>query len=432
MNQKFIPYEPPTNDLETDSGHARKGLFIFPSFLLVFGLVVSRFDFKAIARGLGGIILSPDILINDYTGIAGMGPAMINAALCVAVAFLLLIFTRVTISGPAIAAMFTIGGFALFGKNILNIWPGFLGAWLYSRANHRPFGENIIVALFGTALAPLSSEVAFGLGLHQPWNFLLALLVGATTGFFILPVAKHALDFHRGYNLYNIGFTAGLVGTVVMSALKAFNIPLAGEFRWAAFGPKAALPYLAFLFVSMMVVGMRLDRHWLSAYRRLLGSSGRLVSDFVRFYGLGVTLVNMGVMGLLSSTIVLLMGGSWNGPIIGGIFTIVGFAAFGKHPRNTLPPMLGAAVMALLSNYGIDTPASQLAILFVTTLAPISGEYGPVAGFMAGVFHLVLVQVVGSLHGGLNLYNNGFAGGLTAGLFLPVLDWLRDWRRHER
>ena len=51
-----------------------------------------------------------------------------------------------------------------------------------------------------------------------------------------------------------------------------------------------------------------------------------------------------------------------------------------------------------------------------STLAPISGEYGPFAGFVGGMIHLVLVQVVGTLHGGLDLYNNGFAGGLTAGL----------------
>lgn len=53
------------------------------------------------------------------------------------------------------------------------------------------------------------------------------------------------------------------------------------------------------------------------------------------------------------------------------------------------------------------------------------------AGFVSGMLHLVLVQVVGSLHGGLNLYNNGFAGGLAAGLVLPVLEWTRTWRKDE-
>lgn len=399
--------------------------------LLGFGLAASLFGHEAVPRGLAAIIVSPDILINDYFSIAGLGPAFINASLCVLVALILVWRAGITVSGPVLAAIFTIAGFSLFGKNMVNIWPGLLGAWLYARASRRPFGENILVALFGTALAPLASEVAFGFGIPVPLSLALAAIAGAVAGFLLAPVAKHVLDFHQGYNLYNIGFAAGFIGTVIMSALKAFGVPLSGGFHWAELGPSWSLPFLAAMFVSMIVAGIVIEPRWFEAYRRLLASPGRLVSDFVRYYGLGATLVNMGVMGLLASLAVLLIGGSWNGPVIGGILTITGFAAFGKHPRNALPPMAGAAAMAMLSRYGLEAPASQLAVLFASTLAPIAGEYGVIAGLVAGAVHLVLVQVVGGLHGGLNLYNNGFAGGLTAGLLLPVLEWLRQWRRHE-
>ena len=425
------PYEPPPKDFETESRHARVSLYCLLGFLFAYGLAASGFNIPALARGLGAIIVSPDILINDYAEIAGMGPAFINSALCVFVGLWLLKLSGVSVSGPAIAAIFTIAGFSLFGKNIVNVWPGFLGAWLYSWASRRPFGENIIVALFGTALAPLSSEVAFGMGIPVPWNILAALAAGAAGGFLLSPIARHVLDFHRGYNLYNIGFASGLIGTVAMSGLKAFGVPLATSFRWAELDPLPVLPYLVAVFVSLIVVGMISDPGWVSSYKRLMASPGRLVSDFVRYYGLGATFVNMGIMGLLACAVVLAIGGSWNGPVIGGILTIVGFSAFGKHPLNVVPPMLGVVAMALLSNYGIEKPATQLAVLFVSTLAPISGEYGPFAGFVGGMVHLMLVQVVGTLHGGLDLYNNGFAGGLTAGLLLPVLGWLREWRKHE-
>lgn len=406
-------------------------LSVFFGALSVYGLAASGFDFGAMIRGMGAIIISPDILINDYASIAGLGPAFVNAALCVLVALGLLKISRVSISGPAIAAIFTIAGFSLFGKNIANIWPGILGAYLYSAISRRPFSENIIVALFGTALAPLSSEVAFGLGLGMPWSLFAALGAGVAAGFILSPIARHVLDFHRGYNLYNTGFAAGFIGTMTMSTLKALGVNLSGGFHWAELGPLGTLPWLAALFTVLIIAGMVLDPLWFRSYRRLLASPGRLVSDFVRYYGLGASFVNMGIMGFVASAVMLAIGASWNGPMIGGLLTIVGFSAFGKHPRNTLPPMLGAAAMALMSTYGLNSPGSQLAVLFASTLAPVAGEYGPVAGFIVGMLHLVLVQVVGGLHGGLNLYNNGFAGGLAAGLFLPVLEWIREWRRHE-
>jgi hypothetical protein len=37
---------------------------------------------------------------------------------------------------------------------------------------------------------------------------------------------------------------------------------------------------------------------------------------------------------------------------------------------------------------------------------------------------MAVVGNVGVLHAGLNLYNNGFAGGFVAGAFLPILDCL--------
>lgn len=427
----LFPYEPPSSDFDKDTRLARAALTALLGLMLAYGLAYTRFDLSGIARGLGAIVVSPDILINDYASIANLGTAFVNASLCVLVSLGILKASRVSVSGPAIAAVFTIAGFALFGKNIANIWPGILGAYLYSAASRRPFSENIIVALFGTALAPLSSEVAFGLGIAAPWNILMAITVGAAAGFLLSPIARHVLDFHRGYNLYNTGFAAGFIGTVTMSTLKALDVPLSGGFHWAELGPANVLPYLAALFVALAVAGVVIDPLWSRSYKRLCSASGRLVSDFVRYYGLGATFVNMGLMGLLTCAVMLAIGASWNGPMLGGLFTIVGFSAFGKHPRNTLPPMLGVAAMATLSRYGLDTPASQLAVLFSSTLAPVSGEYGPVAGFAVGMLHLVLVQVVGGLHGGLNLYNNGFAGGLAAGLLLPVLEWLREWRRHE-
>ncbi len=54
-----------------------------------------------------------------------------------------------------------------------------------------------------------------------------------------------------------------------------------------------------------------------------------------------------------------------------------------------------------------------MAALFCTTLAPLAGRFGFFVGVLAGAVHLPMVMHVGSLHGFMNLYNNGFAGGLV-------------------
>jgi hypothetical protein len=49
-------------------------------------------------------------------------------------------------------------------------------------------------------------------------------------------------------------------------------------------------------------------------------------------------------------------------------------------------------------------------------------------GVLAGLTHLTLVMRTAAWFGGLNLYNNGFAGGLTATLFVSLITWWSSWR----
>ncbi len=130
----------------------------------------------------------------------------------------------------------------------------------------------------------------------------------------------------------------------------------------------------------------------------------------------------MSVLGLFCTVYVIAVKGTINGPVIAGILTVAGFGAFGKHLKNCIPIMIGVFAGALLYGYDLSSTGVIISILFSTTLAPIAGTYGPVIGFAAGVLHMTLVTNVGVMHGGINLYNNGFAGGLVAGFFVPIVD----------
>ena len=129
---------------------------------------------------------------------------------------------------------------------------------------------------------------------------------------------------------------------------------------------------------------------------------------------------------------VLAVGGNLNGPTIGGIFTIVGFSATGKHLRNIFPFMAGVCIASTVRAWDITNPSALLALLFSTTLAPIAGEFGILCGVLAGFLHASVALNVGIVYGGMNLYNNGFAGGIVAMFLVPVIQSIRDRRARAK
>ena len=140
----------------------------------------------------------------------------------------------------------------------------------------------------------------------------------------------------------------------------------------------------------------------------------------------------MGANIIVSTLAIIAIGGDLNGATIGGILTIAGFSAKGKTTANIIPIMAGIAISGFLRGNGaVATPAAQLAILFGTTLAPMSGTYGPLAGLLAGFMHSSIVLFAGAGYVGVNLYNNGFCGGLTAIVLHSVFSRFLKERRYS-
>ena len=139
----------------------------------------------------------------------------------------------------------------------------------------------------------------------------------------------------------------------------------------------------------------------------------------------------MGLLGIASTTYILLIGGDLNGPTISGILTIVGFGTFGKHLFNVAPIMIGASLTVFLHIWELNSPSMLLAILFSTALAPIAGQYGWLLGILTGFLHVAVVMNTGYVHGGMNLYNNGFAAGFVALILIPIIRALKRGEEHE-
>ena len=94
--------------------------------------------------------------------------------------------------------------------------------------------------------------------------------------------------------------------------------------------------------------------------------------------------------------------------------------------------MLGVCLASLAKSWSLTDPSPMLALLLSTTLAPIAGEFGFLAGILAGFLHSSVALNVGIVYGGMNLYNNGFAGGIVAIFLVPVIQSIRDRRARAR
>lgn len=402
-------------------------LFIYGSVLFLFGVLMDSPD--KILRGLLNIIREPDVLITDYIAIGGIGAAFVNSGLLTIISVYILKRLNININGASISAIFIISGFSLFGENIFNIWLIIIGVMLYAKYQNEKFYKYVYIALLGTGLAPIITQVMFNMGSQKFINIPLAVFLGIGLGFILPPLSSSLMKVHQGFNLYNIGFTSGIIGTILVSILRSYGFNIQGRTVWSGGNNLLLGSFLLLIFVSMVISGFVLNNKSFNGFKNILNYSGRLITDFVLLEGFPITLVNMGLNGIAALFYVLLVGGSLNGPTIGGIFTIVGFGAFGKHIKNILPIFLGVIIAGITKIWNINDPAVLLSALFGTTLAPISGEFGWKFGMLSGFIICSVTINVGYLHGGLNLYNVGFAGGIVAAFLVPIIE---AFRKDER
>lgn len=405
---------------ENQFGYA---VLAFTSLLFIlFGLTQSKPE--AILAGFSRIIQSTNILITDYVALGGIGAAFVNAGLLMLLSVLLLLSHCAPFRGITVVGVFLMGSFGLFGKNIYNVWPLMFGTWLYARLKREPFTEHIYTALFATSLAPIVTECAFVLHLPEQIGVPLGILVGMCVGLVAPPLAAHLKQVHKGFSLYNVGFTAGIIGTVVVSILKSYGYKTGFNMFWSDGNDALFGVFLLLLFSFFTLTGYFLSPHPILGLRKIFRESGQSCKDFSELAGFGAALLNMGINGFVATGYVLLVTGPLNGPTIGGILTIAGFGACGKHTRNVVPVMLGVVLGSLTKVWNINDPAVLLAALFGTSLAPVAGHYGWAWGVVAGFLNSSVALSSGVMHGGMNLYNTGFSAGIVAAFLVPLIEAL--------
>jgi MFS family permease len=406
-------------------------LSIFPLICIITILI---FGLDDIINGYINILKHPGILITDYFAVGGFYSALLNMATISIINLLIIYFFNIDINGLIFAAYFLCIGFSAFGKTIINIFPIYLGGYIYSKYENRSFKSIFAIVMFSSGLAPLVSFILFNTHLDFNFRIVLGILIGIVVGIFIPPLSSHMLNFHSGYNLYNIGFTAGILGNIFAAIIRGQNIPIENYYTISLEYSFQLKLLLVIIFTIYIFIGYFINRYSFAGYDTLIANSGRLINDFILTEGFGISLINASVLGLLSIAFTVLINVPLNGALIAGIFSVFGFGALGKHPFNCIPVVIGVIIGNYLSIKEFSAFHVALTGLFSTTLSPISGVYGPFAGVIAGILHFFVVSNVGVIHGGFNLYNNGFSGGLVAGVLVPLLNKFKEgiFERHYK
>ena len=394
-----------------------RDFYLASLIFVLFGLSLD--SFTNIYQGIINILTSPSVLVSDYMEIGGMGAAFVNAGLMLFLSVFVSNRSGARLTGAHISGLFTVLGFSFFGKNILNTIPLMVGVYLYCKYKKLEVSNYMHVMCFVTGISPVVSLFYFGLNFSIITGFTLGALVGILVGFIIIPISANMIAFHDGYSLYNVGFSLGIIGIIIAGNLRMFdriipevNIIYTGSDLY----PLVFLSIICTIFVCYGLI----KNKGLKGYGKLLKQSGRLVSDFTILFNKYLVIFNVGITGIISILYVKICGGVINGPILGGILTVMGFSVFGKHPKNVLPIMLGVLIASIYNKYDPSGTPAILTALFSTTIAPIAGEFGIIAGLFAGFTHKAVATNVGFIHGGINLYNNGLAGGFVAAVLVPL------------
>ena len=202
----------------------------YAASFVMFGLFVQ--PPVSILRGLGEILTTRDALLTDYFGVGGIGGGCVSAGLLTWRHASSITRRAPRVTGAPVACLFLVLGFGLFGKN-LNSTSGRLSeASGFTRNSARAFHEpsstrrssaRLWRRSFGNPVRDLA--VAGGQSAACPRD-------RSRDRFHPRAAAAHLFRAHMGFSLYNMGFAAGIVGTVVVAVYKAYGFVPDPVFIW--------------------------------------------------------------------------------------------------------------------------------------------------------------------------------------------------------
>lgn len=389
--------------------HIEIMLFLFFHCLLLLAFAITLSSPRQLLTGLFNIMTSSSLLITDYAYIGGIGSAFFNSFLVTSL-YLLLIFRRkISLDFSFIATIFTIAGFSFFGKNLFNTLPLILGNYLYTKLVKKSCPQTINSAIFSSAVAPVVSFIAFGLGLPSFLGVFIGSLIGIFLGLIFPLISIHVRGIHQGLNLFNGGFAAGILAMAIYGFLSLFYVfPEKNTVTYLEFQHIFKIYWVFFLLSLLVLMVIFLF------YRSIDSKSAYHQPSFINCY-------QVAIIALFYSGYLITIDAPFNGFVFGSLLTVIGFCFSGITLKDLFPPFLGVLVIQILSPENlINSQEIVSLVLFSIGLSPLTKQKGQLLGFFSGILLALFAPLAFQLHGGLNLYNSGFACGFVVTLCLGI------------
>ena len=397
--------------------------------------------------------LTPSPVLTDYFELGSLGAAFLNAAVCGAGVIVLARALKVPFRPLMTVCYILVIAHCFFGMNALNLSVCVAGVLTASVIRKADMRHDLASALFTGCLGPFMGEMLFRYTLGDRFDpnsptvtlaslvltAALALLVG-----FMVPAVLHGVrQMHKGYSLYNAGVAIGLLAMFLYGMMyKVFHVENPTVItRYNAAYEAAGRSYAGFvicfyavIFAIALILGWYRNGKSFKGYGRLVQHSG-YDADFVHEFGTPLCLINVGVYGFMIlgfMTVMSFMPGAagFTGPTCGIIIGAMSFVLMGQDPGDVWPIMLGYVALGIFNSLVRHDPvfatASQsylISFAFATGLCPIAGTYGWYWGTAAGFISGCIFTQKAATHGGLMLFNGGFAAGLAAMILIPVLEF---------
>ncbi|MDT2570735.1 DUF1576 domain-containing protein [Enterococcus raffinosus] len=381
-------------------------------FLLTYGCSITLAAFflaspQDLLVGMQHIVRSPSNLITDYVHIAGVGSAFLNSGLLTLSSLFLLRKHKHHFCSLTVSVIMMLSGFSFFGKNIVNSAPIILGCLIYLKIHHSGRQDLLVMGLLSTCLSPIVSTIYSAPNHSLLLNIVIALITGLLIGYTILPIFEFLKVHTKELNLYNMGFSAGFIG--VLGNLMTRNV-LAIKIVPHALSFEHHQPLLWFL-IALFTVPLLI---FLSFYRKNAAHSKHLLLDLKK-------IARFSLYGYLAIIFTLMLRVPLSGILVGAILTFAGFSMYNFKFRYFFFPALGVFLTALFLYQDAATTNNIVIILFASTLSPMTRKYGLLTGTLSGAIFSLITRNTQYLTAGINLYNCGFAGGIT----VLLMDFVR-------